>query len=568
MSPFSWPRNSRLARQAAAKIKGTVLTLAPALRSIRNRPFLAYPLAFLLIELASLLQWQLKDAYAGAPFLTIYPAIILATLGGGAGPGFISAILAGASQFLFFIPYFHWIAFNSYTLDAVVCVSLTVLINGTIETLWTSDALTGLANRVLFNEQLERMLRQTLDGDRIAVLYLGLDNMKLINETYGHAVGDKLILGVANRLRGCVKDSDSVARLNGDEFAIMQTKVESTSEAAELAERIGAAIREPFRIEGNELIVNGSIGISIAPDDAADLHNLLRAADIALSEAKTVKGGAYRFYRPAMNVDVQRRGTLERELRQAVLRDELELQYQPIVNVNDGRIRSFEALLRWRHPELGSVSPSEFVPIAEETALIVPIGEWVLRTACAAGASWGRDINVAVNISVVQLASKSLIGAIEDALKSAALPPNRLIIEITESVMLENTSINVAILKKISELGVQLSMDDFGAGYSSLTHLLSVPFSKIKIDQRFIAGLPDRPESRAVVRAIADMARELNIRVVAEGVEQVEQLEELRRLGCTDIQGYLISIPLPASQVREFCRAHGVDIIDAKDRVA
>lgn len=565
---FGWLMKSKCPDSGIARARDIALTLALTLRYIRRRPILAYAMAFLLIGFASLLQWQLQGQYAGAPFLTIYPAIILATLAGGSGPGIVSAILAGASQFGLFIPNFHWVAFSSYVFDAIVCVALIILINRTMENLWTNDVLTGLANRTLFNEHLERILKQSRRGNRTAILYLSLDRMKRVNETLGHPVGDKLIQDVANRLRGCVKDVDFVARLNGDEFALVQTRLEHISDAAELAVRASDAIRKPFRLEGHEVRVDVSVGISIAPDDGADLNELLRAADIALFEAKNAGGGTHRFYRPDMNKDLQRRSKLEQELQQALVNGEFELFYQPIVSLKDGRIKTFEALLRWRHPERGIISPSEFIPIAEETGFIVPVGDWVLRTACAEAIKWRDDISVAVNVSVVQLASRSLIDVIDVALKSAGLSPDRLTIEITESVLLESTSGNLETLKNISELGVSFSMDDFGAGYSSLTHLLSFPFTKIKVDQRFIVGLPDKLESRAVVRALSDLARELNIRVVAEGVENMEQMQEASILGCTDIQGYFISVPLPANQIRDLCWAYEVDTVEAKNRVA
>ncbi len=556
--------NSKFSNTGASIAIGVAL----ALRLVRRRPILAYTVATLLIGFASLLQWQLQDQYAGAPFLIIYPAVILATFAGGLAAGLFSAILAGASQFGLFIPNFHWLAFGSYSFDATICVVLIVLINRTIDTLWTNDSLTGLANRTLFSEQLERVLKQLHCGERIAILYLDLDHLKRVNETLGHPVGDKLIRGAANRLRGCVRDIDFIARLNGDEFAIIQTQLEHPSDAAELAVSAREAIHEPFRLEGHEVRVDVSVGISIAPDDASDVNELLKAADIALFGAKSAGRGKYCFYRAEMNEDMQKRGRLEWELERALVNGEFELLYQPIFSLKEGQIKSFEALLRWRHPERGIISPSEFIPIAEETGFIVPLGEWVLRTACAEAVNWNAGINVAVNVSAVQLTSRSLIDVVVGALSSAGLSSDRLIIEITESIFLENTSSNLATLKSIRKLGVQFSMDDFGAGYSSLTYLLSFPFNKIKIDQRFIAGLPDRRESRAIVRAVADLARDLNIRVVAEGVETMEQKEEARKLGCTDIQGYFISVPLPANQIRGLFRMYEIDAVRAANRVA
>lgn len=519
---------------------------------------MAYVVAILLIGLASLLQWQLREQYAGAPFLTIYPAVILATFAGGLAAGLFSAILAGASQFGLFIPNFHWVALGSYSFDATICVALIVVINRTIDALWTNDALTGLANRTLFGEQLERALKQIRRGERIAVLYLDLDNLKRVNETFGHPVGDKLLQGAADRLRACCRDIDYVARLNGDEFAIIQTQLADPSDAAELAVRARKAICEPFRIDGQEIKVDVSIGVAIGPDDASDVNELLKAADIARFEARSAGRGNCCFYRTEMNESMQRRSKLELELQKALVNGEFELFYQPVFGLKEGRIKSLEALLRWRHPERGMISPAEFIPVAEETGFIVPLGEWVLRTACAEAVNWNADINVAVNVSAIQLSRGSLITAVVGALGSTGLSPNRLIMEITESIFLANTASNLETLKSIRRLGVQFAMDDFGAGYSSLSYLLSFPFNKIKIDQRFVAELPGRRESRAIVRALAGLARKLNIRVVAEGVETMEQKEEVRRLGCTDIQGNFISVPLPANQIHGLIRTHEI----------
>ncbi len=414
------------------------------------------------------------------------------------------------------------------------------------------DALTGLPNRKLFSEQLEQALKRVRRGERLAVLYLDLDHLKRVNDTLGHSVGDKLLKGVADRLRGCVREIDMVARLSGDEFAIIQTSIGRPSDAADLATRARETIHEPFDLDGHQVIVDISVGISIAPDDATELNELLKTADIALYEAKNTGRGTYCFYQTEMNERMQTRSKLERDLQSALTNGEFELFYQPIVDLENNKIKTCEALLRWRHPERGLVPPAEFIPVAEETGLIVSLGEWVLRTACTEAAKWPDDIGIAVNVSAIQLTSKNLINAVLGAIASSGLSPNRLILEITESVFLENTFANLATLKSVHKLGVRFAMDDFGTGYSSLGYLVSFPFSKIKIDRSFIAGLVDRNEFRAVVRAIADLARNLNMRIVAEGVETAEQREQARMLGCTDIQGYLVSAPLPAGEIREF----------------
>jgi diguanylate cyclase (GGDEF)-like protein len=433
------------------------------------------------------------------------------------------------------------------------------------------DSLTGLPNRKLFCEQLEQALKRVRRGERLAVLYLDLDHLKRINDTLGHPAGDKLLKGVADRLRGCVRDIDLVARLSGDEFAIIQTSLDRPADVADLAMRAREAIHEPFDLDGHEVTVDISVGISMAPNDATDLNELLKTADIALYEAKNTGRGTYCFYQTEMNERMKTRSKLERDLQSALTNGEFELFYQPIVNLEDNKIKAFEALLRWRHPERGLVSPTEFIPIAEETGLIVPLGEWVLRQACADAANWPNDIGVAVNISSVQLTNKNLANAVIGAIASASIPAARLNLEITESVFLQNTPANLATLKRLHELGVQFSMDDFGTGYSSLGYLLSFPFSKIKIDRSFITDLPTKKGSRAIIRAIIDLARSLKIRVIAEGVETAQQLEQLRRLGCTEIQGYLFSPPLPAAEIRQFFlpnRKGGQGVVSIESQVA
>jgi diguanylate cyclase (GGDEF)-like protein len=411
------------------------------------------------------------------------------------------------------------------------------------------DALTGLPNRILFSEQLRQALKRVRRGERLAVLYIDLDRLKRVNDTLGHPIGDKLLKGVADRLRGCIRDIDTVARLSGDEFAVIQSSIDRPSDAAALATRIRAAIREPIDLNGHQVVVDTSIGISIAPNDGTELDELLKTADIALYEAKNTGRGTYCFYETEMNERMQVRGKLEQDLRSALANGEFELFYQPIVGLQDNKITSFEALLRWRHPERGMISPAEFIPIAEEMGLIIPLGEWVLRTACAEAATWPSDIKVSVNVSSLQLTNKNLVNVIISALASARVPADRLELEITESVFIQNTFANLSTLKKLHELGIKFAMDDFGTGYSSLGYLLSFPFSKIKIDRSFISGLSDTNESRAIVRAVADLARNLSMIVTAEGVETDRQLEQVRLLGCSEMQGYLFSHPLPAAEI-------------------
>jgi len=412
------------------------------------------------------------------------------------------------------------------------------------------DALTGLPNRILFAEQLEQALKRVRRGERLAVFYIDLDNLKRVNDTLGHPIGDKLLKGVADRLRGCIRDIDIVARLSGDEFAIIQSSIDGPADAGALAIRIREAIRVPADLNGHQVVMDASIGISIAPDNGTGFDALLKTADIALYEAKNNGRGTYCFFESEMNERMQVRGKLEQDLQRALANGEFELFYQPIVNLRDNKISAFEALLRWHHPERGMVSPSEFIPVAEEMGLIIPLGEWVLRTACAEVATWPSEINVSVNVSSLQLTNKNLVNVVVGAIASARIPANRLEIEITESVFFEKTFANISTLKQLHELGVRFVMDDFGTGYSSLGYLLSFPFSKIKIDRSFITGLSDKKESRAIVRAVANLARDLKMIVTAEGVETDQQLEQVRILGCTEMQGYLFSRPLPAAEIR------------------
>jgi len=414
------------------------------------------------------------------------------------------------------------------------------------------DDLTGLPNRKAFCEQIEQELKRVERGEQLAVLYLDIDYLKQVNDTLGHPAGDKLLIGVADRLGDCIRDLDVVARLSGDEFAIIQKLLDQPSDAAALAMRIREAIHKPFDLNGHQVTVDISIGISMAPNDATKLDELMKTADMALYEAKNAGRGTYRYYEPEINVRIQARAKLEQELESAFANGEFELFYQPIANLDDDKITSFEALLRWNHPERGLVSPAEFIPVAEDMGLIIPLGEWVLRTACAEAATWPDNIQVAVNISSIQLTNKNLINAVVGAIAAAGIEPSRLELEITESVLIENTAANLATLKSLHDLGVRFVMDDFGTGYSSLSYLLSFPFHKIKIDRCFIAALSDKHESHAIVRAITDLARSLKLQVTAEGVETAQQLQQVRLLGCTEMQGYLLSPARPAAEILQF----------------
>jgi len=381
------------------------------------------------------------------------------------------------------------------------------------------------------------------------VLFLDLDRFKGVNDTLGHPMGDELLKMVATRLRHSLRETDTVARVGGDEFAIIQTGIEQPIDTAILAQRIGEAMRAPYDLGGHAVVVDISIGIAMAPNDGIDADGLLKAADMALYGAKADGRGTYRFFEPAMDLRMKARRELETALRLALAAGQFELHYQPLVNVDDKRITGCEALVRWNHPERGMIPPAEFIPVAEEIGLIVPLGEWVLRQACLDAASWPDGIKVAVNLSPIQVTSQNIVPIVIGALAAAGLPARRLEVEITESVLMHNTEQNTATLHRLRELGVRISMDDFGTGYSSLSYLRKFPFDKIKIDRSFISGLPDDNESLAIVRAVAGLAANLNIAATAEGIETAEQLATIRALGCVEMQGYLFSRPVPLAQI-------------------
>ncbi len=411
------------------------------------------------------------------------------------------------------------------------------------------DGLTDLPNRLMFRERLAEALAGVDRGHKLAVLYLDLDRFKGVNDTLGHPMGDELLKLVGGRLRHCVRDSDTVARVGGDEFAIIQNGIDQPLDTAVLARRVGEAVRAPYDLAGHVVVVDTSIGIALAPHDGVEPDELLKAADMALYGAKADGRGTYRFFEATMDLKMKARRELEIALRAALAAGQFDLHYQPLVNVDTRRITGCEALLRWHHPERGMISPAEFIPVAEEIGLIVPLGEWVLRKACIDAAAWPADVKVAVNLSPIQVTNQNIVPVVISALAAAGLPAERLEIEITESVLMHNTAATMATLHKLRELGVNISMDDFGTGYSSLSYLRKFPFDKIKIDRSFISGLPDDAEAIAIVRAVAGLAASLDMTATAEGVETAAQLDMVRALGCVEMQGYLFSRPLPLAQI-------------------
>ncbi|MGH1587569.1 putative bifunctional diguanylate cyclase/phosphodiesterase [Methylobacterium phyllosphaerae] len=414
------------------------------------------------------------------------------------------------------------------------------------------DPLTGLPNRLLLRERLaEALARLARTGEACALLLIDLDRFKPVNDTLGHPIGDALLETVADRLRSTVRPTDTVARIGGDEFVILQAGIRDAAGTQALARRVVDLIGRTYMVEGHLLTIGASVGVALAPEDGADADRLLKNADLALYRAKLDGRGTYRFFEPEMDARMQARRKLELDMRQALARREFQLHYQPQLQLATGRLIGCEALIRWRHPEHGLVSPLDFIPLAEEIGLIVPIGEWVIRQACRDAMTWPDPMSVAVNVSPAQFKSDRLVETIISALAGSGLSARRLEVEITEGVLLQENDKTLQTLHRLRELGVRVSMDDFGTGYSSLSYLRSFPFDKIKIDRSFVKDLTSKPDGEAIIRAIAGLGKSLGMTTVAEGVETAEQLQRIRLEGCTDVQGYLISKPVPADDLRQ-----------------
>jgi diguanylate cyclase (GGDEF)-like protein len=411
------------------------------------------------------------------------------------------------------------------------------------------DNVTGLANRFLFRRRLYEQFKRTSEGNFIAVHCIDLDCFKNVNNALGHQIGDLLLGAVAKRICGAVRNIDTVARLGADEFAIIQPRVSSKEQAVALARRLLEVVREPYRIEGHNLVLSGSVGVAVAPNDGDDPDSLLKNADMALSCAKADGRGTYRFFAPEMDARLRARISLELDLRSALSGRQFEIVYQPIIGLKTNAISGFEALLRWNHPRRGLVMPDEFIGLAEDTEVILPLGEWVLRRACADATRWPKHWKLAVNLSPVQFRSGDLAQSVIAALKLSRLPAQRLELEITESVILPDSETTFHTLKQLRDAGVRIVMDDFGAGFSSLSYLRKFRFDGIKVDRSLIKELPNNPECSAIVRAVAGIAISLGIGTTAEGVETAEQLRRVRQEGYNDAQGFLFGQPRTAGEI-------------------
>jgi diguanylate cyclase (GGDEF)-like protein len=418
-----------------------------------------------------------------------------------------------------------------------------------IEHMAHHDALTGLANRLLFTIKLGEAVARCGRNESFAVLYMDLDHFKAVNDTLGHPTGDALLQEVTERLKRVVRTTDTVARLGGDEFAIVQS-IKQPSDSTALAQRLIEAVGAPYDVDGNRVIIGTSIGIALVPDDGDDANEIVKNADMALYRSKADGRGRYQFFEKQMNAHMQARRTLDLDLRKALIEGEFRVFYQPLVKIATRTVCGFEALVRWQHPERGMVPPAEFIPMAEETGLIIPLGKWVLRQACADAAQWPDGLKVAVNLSPVQFGSPTLVADVAAALADSGLPPRCLELEITETAMLADTDAVLAILHQLRDLGLRIALDDFGTGYSSLSYLQRFPFNKVKIDRSFVMKLDQGAgDSETIVSAVVDLCTRLGMSTTGEGVETAAQLQRLASLNCVEAQGYLFSRPRPANEV-------------------
>ena len=497
-----------------------------------------FDLAIVDLEMPNFNGLDLIRSVRGHPTLKHIPIIVLT--GNESRAAIEGALSAGATSFL--LKPLDWSAFGEH-------IRHVLHLAHRAGHMAVHDNLTGLPNRVLLNERLEQALGRAKRDEFVVTHILDLDHFKHVNDTLGHPVGDKLLQAVAKRLRTLVRETDTVARMGGDEFAIVQGPLVRRCDAEALALRVIDALGEPYEIDGHQVVIGVSIGIAVGPLDAATPERLMRNADLALYQAKDAGRGTSRFFEPEMDAQMQARRTLESELRKAYAAGAFELYYQPVVNLASNDICAFEALIRWHHPEKGLVAPDAFIPLAEEIGLIVPIGEWAIADACRTAAKWPAHLKVAVNISSTQFRHPGLVQAVTSALSASGLPARRLELEITETAHLVDNQATLAVLHQLRSLGVSIATDDFGTGYSSLSYLQNFPFDRIKIDCSFVKDITECAASLNIVRAVVVLANGLGIPATAEGVENEAQLNSIRSEGCTEMQGFLLSEPLPASEI-------------------
>ncbi len=446
------------------------------------------------------------------------------------------------------------VVYHGYVAKLVAIVDITERKRAEAEVAYLAhhDALTGLRNRGYFRDQLAATIDlRRRKKERLAVCFLDLDLFKDVNDTFGHPTGDRLLRMVAQRLQGALSDGDLAARLGGDEFAVILNHVASPSQVGDLASELIELLSRTYNIDGLDVTIGASMGIALFPDDGESADDLLKNADMALYQAKSDGGSRHSFFQKDMDLKAQERRAIEADLRNALSAGQLELHYQPLVDISGNRVSGFEALLRWRHPTRGMIPPGDFIPIAEATGLIIPIGEWALRTACAEAATWRDGITIAVNLSATQFRALNLVSTVVGALARSGLAPERLELEITETVLLAETETTIATLHKLRDFGVRIALDDFGTGYSSLSYLRGFPFDKIKIDRSFVKDLADREDCTAIITAISGLAKSLGIITTAEGVETQQQLDFLRQQGCTQAQGFLFSPARPRADLSE-----------------
>ncbi|MBF0538694.1 MAG: EAL domain-containing protein [Nitrospirae bacterium] len=445
----------------------------------------------------------------------------------------------------------------SYLLATGIDVTEHRLIERRLDYLTHFDSLTDLPNRTLFYDRLSHTLGQARRYNRMfALMFLDLDGFKYVNDTLGHDMGDLLLQKAAKKLPLCVRDSDTVAHIGGDEFVIILSMLNKTSDAAIVSEKILDVFTKPFQLDNHECVVGVSIGISIYPTDGDDIDTLMKNSDVAMYQAKDTGRNNYKFYNSDMNIKAMRRLKLESSLRKAIKRGEFTINVQPKIELSSGKVSGMETLIRWQTPQYGFVSPVEFIPLAEETGLIIPIGEWVLRKACSIGRQWQGIVSspliMAVNLSARQFKSQDLIRSIEAILKETGYNPELLELELTESVVMEDATSAITVLRNIKNMGIHIAIDDFGMGYSSLSYLKRFPIDRLKIDRSFVNDITTDPDDAAIATAIIAMAHSLKLKVTAEGVETTEQLEFLRGLNCDEAQGYLFSKPLVPEKFTEF----------------